>query len=38
MVRRTVPAAQWCGGQHSSAEVMAAAAPRRSWMFWKKNG
>ncbi len=37
MVRRTVPAGQWCGGKHSSEE-MAVAAPRRSWMFWKKNG
>lgn len=36
MVRRSVPAAQWCGGKHSSEEL-AAAAPRRSWMFWKKS-
>ncbi len=37
MVRRSVPAAQWCGGKHSTSEI-AAAAPRRRWMFWKKNG
>jgi hypothetical protein len=35
MVRSSVPASQWCGGKHSNAEV---AAPRRGWMFWKKNG
>jgi len=37
MVRRSVPASDWCGGKHSSAE-MAAASPRRNTMFWKKNG
>jgi len=37
MVRSSVPAAQWCAGNHSSSEI-AAATPRRSWMFWKKNG
>ena len=36
-VKRAVPAGQWCGGKHSSAEL-AAAAPRRNWMFWKKDG
>ena len=36
MVRRSVPAAQWCGGKHSTSEI-AAAAPRRRWMFWKKD-
>jgi len=36
-VKRTVPAGQWCGGKHSSDEL-AAAAPRRNWMFWKKGG
>ncbi|MCW1957317.1 MAG: hypothetical protein KIH64_001965 [Mycobacterium sp.] len=41
MVRRSVPASEWCGGKHSSAEMASAsasAAPRRGWMFWKKNG
>ncbi len=37
MVRSTVPVAQWCAGNHSASEI-AAATPRRSWMFWKKNG
>lgn len=37
MVKRSVPAGQWCGGKHSASEV-AAAAPRRGWMFWKRNG
>jgi hypothetical protein len=36
MVRRSVPAGEWCGGKHSSSEI--AAAPKPSWMFWKKNG
>jgi hypothetical protein len=36
MVRSSVPASQWCGGEHSNAEV--ATTPRRGWMFWKKNG
>ncbi len=35
MVRSSVPANQWCGGKHSSSELVAA-TPRRSWMFWKK--
>ena len=27
-VKRTVPAAQWCGGRHTQAEIDAAAPPR----------
>ena len=36
MVRRSVPAGQWCGGKHSASEI--AAAPKRTWMFWRRNG
>jgi len=36
MVRRGVPAAQWCGGKHTAEEIAAAPSPR--WMFWKKKG
>jgi hypothetical protein len=39
-VKATVPSAQWCGGKHDADGDggTVAAPPRRSWMFWKKNG
>jgi hypothetical protein len=37
MVKRSVPASQWCGGNHSGDELVAP-APRRGWKFWKKQG
>lgn len=36
MVKRSVPAAQWCNG-HTAAEKAEAGGPRRRW-FGRRNG